>query len=271
VVGEGLRLADALVVATARRSRIALATQQISIDDAYAVQEEVFRRRQLPVAAWKLALTTKASQSAMGVAGPAVGRLATPDIKIGPSAVETAAGPLYAEAELAIVLKQDLPARAQPYDGGEVAAAIGDVYAAIELCTSRFKDDDVSVSLLVADNSFAHALVLGDKLSANWDPRFATAGVVLRRTGSPLVHGSTSAVLGNPLHAMVWLANWLSSRGEGLQRGQVVATGSCTGLVQVSAGDQLQASFANIGEATVSISPRGAAGVIYDYQAWHCR
>ena len=140
----------------------------------------------------------------------------------------------------------------------EVAAAIGDIHAAIELCTSRFENDEVGPGLLVADNAFAHMLVLGNRLGGPWDSRFEALPVTLQRTGAPIVQGSTSAVMDNPLHALVWLANWLSGEGQGLQRGQILATGSCTGVIEVRAGEQVRASFEDMGEAIVTIAPRNA-------------
>ena len=255
MVVDAFQLAEALFVANGEEARIPPPCD-MSIDEGYAVQERSFRLRQAPIAGWKLAVTSKAAQKAMGVDHPVIGRLAAADIKKAPYERKATAGSLYAEAELVVTIARDLPSRIQSYDPSELAAAIGETYAAIELCTSRFDNDDVGSGLLVADNAFAHVLVLGDRLGAAWDGRFETTAVTLRRANQAPVQGSTSAVMGNPLNALAWLADWLSHRGQGLERGQIVATGSCTGVVEVFAGDELRASFANMGEATVAIAPR---------------
>ena len=255
MVVDASQLAEALFIAKGDGARIPPPCD-MSIDQGYAVQERSFRLRQVPIAAWKLALTSKAGQQAMGVDDPVVGRLAATDVKTAPHEDKATPGPLYVEAELVVTVARDLPPRTRSYDPSEVAAAIGPTYAAIELCTSRFDNDDVGAGLLVADNAFAHVLVLGDRLGAAWDGRFAAAAVTLRRASTARVQGSTSAVMGNPLHALAWLANWLSNRGQGLERGQIVATGSCTGVIQIFPGEKLRASFANMGEATVAIASR---------------
>lgn len=258
MIVDGSGWAESFFTAQARETRIALPSHDVSLDEGYSIQERAFRLRQVPIAGWKLALTSAAGQRAAGVEHPVAGRLAATAISAAPREVEMTPGPLYAEAELAITFAQDLPARIEAYRTSEVAAAIGDIHAAIELCTSRFEDDDVGPGMLVADNAFAHMLVLGDRLAAGWDSRFESLPVKLQCTGAPSVDGSTSAVMGNPLHALVWLTNWLSSEGQALQRGQIVATGSCTGVMEVRAGQQLRASFEAMGEANVTIAPRNA-------------
>lgn len=42
---------------------------------------------------------------------------------------------------------------------------------------------------------------------------------------------------------LCWLANHLRGRGHTLERGNIVATGTVTGMTPVSAGDLLYASF----------------------------
>lgn len=251
-------LADCLFDAAATGTKIAVPTRDVSLKNGYSIQERAFRLRQERIAAWKLALTSRAAQTAMGVGHPVVGRLPAAAVHTAPREIEMTRGPLYAEAEIAVTLARDLPARAEAYDANEVATAIGGIHAAIELCTSRFDNDMVGPGLLVADNAFAHMLVLGDRLGGAWDARFAALPVTLRRRDAPSVEGSTSAVMGNPIHALVWLANWLSNQGRGLQRAQIIATGSCTGVVEVRAGQQLRASFEDMGEAVVTIAHRNA-------------
>ena len=252
---DGSNLANSLFLAAANATQIAPPSQDVSVGDGYSVQERAFLLRQVPVAGWKLALTSEAAQRAAGVGHPVAGRLATTAIRIAPHEIEMTAGPLYAEAELAVTIARDLPARAEPYNVHEVAAAIGDIHASIELCTSRYENDDVGPGLLVADNAFAHMLVLGDRLGRGWHTRFEALPVILSRSDARPVQGSTSAVMGNPLHALVWLANWPSARGHGLQAGQIVATGSCTGVVEVRAGEHLRTTFENMAEAVVTIAP----------------
>jgi 2-keto-4-pentenoate hydratase len=249
-------LTEALWVAAGTGILVPAPLDQLSSDAAYRAQEDIFDRRGSRLAGWKLAATSKAAQEAMKLSCPVAGRLATSDVVASHGQVDAVAGTLYAEAELAVTLRSDLPPRPETYREGEVASAIGEVQSAIELCTSRYRNDDVEAGALIADNAFAYRLVLGRRIASEWDPEFNSMAVNLEcGTGAP-VHGSTSAVMGGPLAALVWLANWLSDQRIGLKAGQIVATGSCTGVTRVHAGDTLRARFAGVDSVAVTITPR---------------
>jgi len=253
-------LADALYTCVIEGALIEAPVDPISLDEAYAVQSEVFEKREIQLAGWKLATTSGTAQKAMGLSCPIVGRLAGPDILWARREVEAPRGPVYAEAELAVTLHSNLPARSEPYGAREVAAAIGEVHAAIELCSSRYADDDVDAAPLIADNAFAYRLVLGRALAIGWHPRFAAMTVSLDCGAGRTINGSTAAVMGNPINAVTWLANWLSRRGLGLRSGQVVATGSCTGIVRLDAGDAVRALFAGQEGVAATITSRTPIG-----------
>jgi 2-keto-4-pentenoate hydratase len=268
---EAMELSQALAVARAHSELVESPTRDLALAEAYAVQAHAFAARGEAVAGWKLALTNPVGQARMGVEHPALGRLAAADISWGafqasePPRFEVGPGATYAEAELLVVLVRDLPARLSPYDSAEVAAAIGAVHAGIELCGSRYRDDEVGVGALVADNSFADRLVIGTRLATQWEGRLAHMDVRLEHGDGLSVTGNTDAVMGSPLGAVVWLANWLSARGESLRRGQVVATGSCTGMTRVEPGEVLCARFAGAGEATARMVRREKRGGSHDH------
>ena len=61
-------------------------------------------------------------------------------------------------------------------------------------------------------------------------------------------------MLGNPLRALTWLGNWLARRGEGLKRGQLVSSGSCTGMTELSAEESVVATFGELAKVSVEFS-----------------
>jgi len=69
------------------------------------------------------------------------------------------------------------------------------------------------------------------------------------------VQGSTANVLGHPMRCVTWLANWLARQGEGLERGQWIASGSCTGMVEAATDDLVVARFGNHAQAIVEFTP----------------
>lgn len=252
---DALALADALHGCAKTNFLIPAPRDQLSLGSAYATQERVFEKRGAELAGWKLGLTSEAAQKEMRLSSPIIGRLAASDVVCAERKVESAPGVMYAEAELAVTLHSDLPARSEPYSRNEVVSAIGEVHAAIELCTSRFVDDGVEAAALIADNAFAYRLVLGRTLAMGWNAELASLPVTLDSSAGWSIHGSTAAVMGNPIDAVTWLANWLSSLGQGLNRRQIVATGSCTGVTRVHVGETLRASFAGTEGAAVTIIP----------------
>ena len=237
----------------------------IDLDEAYEIQRRVFGMRAVAVAGWKLGATNRLAQERAGLSSPVVGRLASSDILREETEVESPSGMLYAEAELAVVLQYDLRPRAERYDLSEIESAIGPVYAAIELCTSRYADDDVEAPALVADNAFAYRLVLGRTLGFGWNPRFKSMAVTLDCSAGRSVAGSTAAVMDNPIESVVWLANWLSDCGVGLKCGQVIATGSCTGITEAYPGETARASFGGVESASVTIIRRDETGDLDGY------
>lgn len=260
IASDADALADALHACATTGVLIRPPFDVISLDKAYATQQFVFERRGARLGGWKLGITSELAQREMQLSHPVVGRLAASDMIREPGEVELTPGALYAEAELAVTLNADLQARAKAFGASEVASAIGEIHAAIELCTSRFLDDEIPPAALVADNALAYRLVLGRTLATGWDSRFASMDVALDCGSRPSIRGSTASVMGSPISAVTWLANWLSERGEGLKRGQIIATGSCTGVTRVHAGETVRVFFAGSEGAAITIVPQRRSG-----------
>jgi len=224
---------------------------------AYAAQKAIFIRDHREVAAWKIGLTGEAIRQSLGSESPIAGRLAGASLLRSPGETPAGEGELFAEAELIFEIGRDLPRRAAPYSAADVAAATTGLFAGIELVRSRFDVSDLPLGPLIADNGLAERLVIGDRLADQWDDRFADTAVRLEVARLGAVNGSTAAVMGNPLVAVTWLANWLASEGEGLRSGQFVSSGTCTGVTPVAAGDLVTVEFIGLGTAKVQFTPVG--------------
>jgi len=147
------------------------------------------------------------------------------------------------EAELAFRLGADLPPRALPYTRDEVAGAIAEVLPVIEVAETRLIDWlDASPSALLADLLCHGGLVLGEPapFERAWLD-LAQIEVVMHFDAQVVAH-----TIGEHTHPdvgalLVWLANEGAARGEGLRAGQVVTTGSCTGMLFASQGTAVRA------------------------------
>lgn len=215
-----------------------------NLDEAYRVQSAIARYRGL-TKGFKIGITSVEAQRATGATAPIVGRLASQDIVWGRK--RTVLGEPHlriAEAEVVFEIGADLSSTGAPFSQEQIAKSVSGAFAGIEICNSRFSDvDAVPLTDVVADNSNADLLVVGQRLSDAQMQSLANLSVTLMRAGGAIVHGSTAKVMGDPLASLTWLANWLASRGEGLKRGQLVASGSCTGMTEFAASNVLVATF----------------------------
>ncbi|MEE7464820.1 hypothetical protein MFUR16E_28310 [Methylobacterium fujisawaense] len=71
--------------------------------------------------------------------------------------------------------------------------------------------------------------------------------------GNVVARGYGRDVMGDPLDAVAWLARHLADRGSGLNGGDLVSVGSCTGLAQVLPGQTLLAGFGDFAPVSLSL------------------
>lgn len=222
--------------------------------DAYVAQAVLFAERGVPLAGWKIGLTGEGIRTALGTDSPAAGRLAQADIVRSPAVVAIGSGEFYVEGELIFEMGVRLSAAASPFTPAQVADAVAGLHVGIELVTSRFESTDLPLGVLIADNCMADRLLVGDKVARGWEDRFADMAMTLRGPGDALTRGTTAAVMGNPLLAVTWLANWLAERGMTLEPGQFVSSGTCTGVTAVAPGDHISVDLAGLGGAAVEFT-----------------
>lgn len=226
------------------------------LNEAYETQAAVALLRPMPNAGFKLGLTHEAAQRAADTFAPIVGRLDSVDIRRSLAKIELPEIHLrIVEAEVVFEIGSDLPAGHAPFSEQRVRASLSRAYAGIELCNTRFDESiDPPLPCVVADNSNADLIVVGDALTEQDVDSLANLSVTLQRRDKPDIQGSTQNVLGNPLRAITWLANWLARRGEGLKCGQLISSGSCTGMTQVATEDTVSATFGSGARVCVEFS-----------------
>jgi 2-keto-4-pentenoate hydratase len=225
-----------------------------TLAQAYAIQRKIAACGNLPVMVWKLGLTGREARDAFGADEPTIGRLVASAIYCDRSDVDFVGAEMFAEAELIFEMGDDLPMQDRPYTRDDLCGALKGVYAGIEIVRTRFETSELPLALLIADNSMAHGLLLGRKLAGGWDDRFADLPVSLTRNDEAPVNGSTARVMGNPLDALVWLANWLrENEGSSLRREQLIAAGTCTGVTEIQAGDTIRVTIDGIESARVTL------------------
>lgn len=225
----------------------------ISIEDAYAIQQRMLSRRIAAgeaVIGKKIGVTSKAVQNMLGVHQPDFGWLTDGMVYNEGEAIpmSTLIQP-KAEGEIAFVLKEDI--QGPGVTAADVLRATEGVMACFEIVDSRIRDWKIKIQDTVADNASCGVFVLG---SALVDPRevdLTTCGMVLEQNGEIVVTGAGAATLSSPVNAVVWLINMLGSLGIGLKAGEVVLSGALGAMVPVAAGDSLRVSIGGVGGCSV--------------------
>lgn len=226
------------------------------LEAAYAVQalltgeaEDAGRR----VVGRKVGLTSVAVQKQLGVDQPDYGMLFD-DMGYG-DGEEVPLSRLIqpkVEAEVAFVFERDLDVERPTL--AHVLGAIGYALPAIEIVDSRVRDWKISIYDTIADNASSGLYVLGGSPKKVDALDLRLCGMSLELKGEPVSVGCGAACLGNPLNAVVWLAQTAARTGRPLRAGDTVLSGALGPMVPVKAGDVFEARISGLGRVAAAFS-----------------
>ena len=250
-------LADRLEVARSRRvaiGRLTIDHPGLSIDDAYAVQDEVVRRRierGEHVVGAKLGLTARAKQQQMGVDDPVFGQL----LSGGAHPLNTPF-PLdqliHPRVEPEIVFRIGERLRGPGLGRSEVLDATESVTCGLEIIDSRYADFSFTAVDVIADNTSAASFVTSAHVEAVNDLDLALLGLTLEVDGELVSTATGAATMGHPADAVAALANWLGERGRAIEAGWQIYSGGLTAAVPLRAGARITATFETLGSVSVT-------------------
>lgn len=153
------------------------------------------------------------------------------------------------EVEVALRVGRDIDPQGRLLPQQELAAAFDAVLPVIEVVESRLDDRQGSDPLAqLADLQSHGALILGAPsafLPADVDLRSIEARLAFDGEVVAVTHGGNPAEELWPM--LAWLALHCAQRGQPLRRGQIVTTGSCTGMLFAPAGTLVQGHLPGIG------------------------
>ncbi|MDO6446952.1 hydratase [Colwellia sp. 1_MG-2023] len=156
------------------------------------------------------------------------------------------------EPEVCFVLNQDLPVKTGDYSEAEIIEAIGSAHMALELMQSRFSEDaEQSFYESLADCMLNQGVFVGpeiDKKTAIALKKIkinVTQGDELRKLDG--VHPNDRAIDG-----LIWLVNYMNSRGLSLKAGAAIITGSFKGIVNMAFDIETSIEYEGIGEYSVT-------------------
>jgi 2-oxopent-4-enoate/cis-2-oxohex-4-enoate hydratase len=243
----------------ALRSRVTVAPitdriDDITVADAYHISLRMLNRRVESdgetVVGKKIGVTSAPVQEMLGVFQPDFGFL-TDAMHCADGADIQIEGNLIApraEGEIAFRLKKDLVGPGITEQ--DVLDATETIMPCFEIVDSRIDDWKIKIQDTVSDNASCGVFTLG---SNEVDPReldLPNLKMKVFKNGELHSEGYGSAVQGNPLTAVAWLANTLGEFGIPFKAGEVILSGSLVPLIPVVAGDEMHLELEGVGTAS---------------------
>ncbi len=253
------KLLDAEVTRT-QTGVISVAHPDITMDEAYAIQDAFVAAKQAGGAmrkGWKIGLTSRAMQMALGIDIPDSGILF--DDMFFDHGGHVPRGRFIEpriEAEIAFILGEDLAGADVTREA--VLAATDWVAPAIEILDTRIKRVDPDsgaprkVFDTIADNAANAGIVLGDKKHSPDAFDLRWVGAVVARDGTVEETGLGAGVLNDPTMGIVWLVQRLAQYGQGLSAGDVVLSGSFIRPIEAPSGSVFAADYGAFGRVDVT-------------------
>lgn len=247
-------LGEELYTALRSQSTLAPLTQRetaITIEDAYHISLRMVNLRLERdgecIVGKKIGVTSKPVQDMLGVFQPDFGFLTNAmeypdgsDIAIAGNMIQP-----RAEGEIAFRLKKDLVGPGVTEQ--DVLDATATIMPCFEIVDSRIHDWKIRIQDTVADNASCGVYVLGRNEVDPRDFDLPNLKMTIHKNGVFHSEGLGSAVQGNPLTAVAWLANTLGEFGIPFKAGEVILSGSLAPLIPVVAGDEMSLEIEGIG------------------------
>jgi 2-oxo-hept-3-ene-1,7-dioate hydratase len=260
---DHVRAADDLLRAERSGEQIGLLTQRhpdMGMDDAYAIQNAIYRAKVAQgrsVVGWKIGLTSKAMQYALGIEIPDSGILFD-DMVFSDGAIVPNGRFIQPriEAEIAFVMKS--PIGGADVSRNDVLSATDYVAPSIEILDTRVVRMDTetgkarTVFDTISDNAANAGVVLGSERHSvdAFDLRWV--GAITSRNDEVEETGLGAGVLNDPVESVVWLARRMAQYGQSIEPGQIILSGSFIRPIECPAGAEIYADFGSFGTVNIA-------------------
>ncbi len=219
---------------------------ELSLEEAYRVQELSVQRRQErgeQLAGIKMGFTSRAKMQQMGLSQMIWGCL-TDAMRVEDGGEISFAKYVHPriEPEVAFLMKSQLFG---PVSGMEALSAVEAVAPAVEIIDSRYENFKFNLSDVVADNSSSSGFVVGQWHSP--DTAIDNLGMLLEINGRPIQIGSSAAILGHPVRALVAASRLVEKANLALEPGWIIMAGGATAAHALSVGDCVRNCVQSLG------------------------
>ncbi|WP_168878694.1 2-keto-4-pentenoate hydratase [Rhizobium sp. P28RR-XV] len=157
-------------------------------------------------------------------------------------------GTIGVQCEFVFTMLRSFPDERERISLSGVADAIMSCRPAIGVIGRRTRQVIAGANPAIADFGLHVATLCGEHAERGEAGDFAGIEVTTFLFQQTMLSGNSSSVMGNPLNAVAWLAGELAANGRQLEPSDIVATGSCTPILQVRAGQHLAADFGPLGQ-----------------------
>lgn len=234
----------------------------MTMDDAYAVQKALVAAKTAAgrkVIGWKIGLTSRAMQDALGIDVPDSGVLFDDmDFASGTTIPQGRFIQPRVEAEIAFVMKSPLSSNKLTRDA--VIAATDYVAPALEILDTRILRRDPATGQTrnvldtISDNAANAGIVMGTQRHAIDAHDLRWIGAIVQRDGIVEETGLGAGVLNDPVESVLWLARRMAHYGQRITAGQVILSGSFIRPIEAPNGAQINADFGAFGSVSVSFA-----------------
>ncbi|WP_253183438.1 2-keto-4-pentenoate hydratase [Sphingobium phenoxybenzoativorans] len=224
----------------------------LSLEDAYMVQQGLFKRRTdrgERIVGFKMGFTSVAKMKQMGVSDQIIGQLSD-RMRIGAEGLSLSSF-VHPRVEPEIAFRLGAPLSGD-ISRDHALASIDAVAPAIEIIDSRYRDFKFSLADVIADNSSSAAFAIGQWRDPGLD--LSDAHMTME-VGGERFTGSSSAILGDPVLAIVSAARLVKEIGSRLEAGMIILAGAATEAVAIGAPGPVRLDVAALGSVEFTVNP----------------
>ncbi|MDS9473120.1 2-keto-4-pentenoate hydratase [Sporosarcina pasteurii] len=223
-------------------------------ETAYLVQEKLIHQKcaskNTEVAGYKISMTSAETQAIANTDEPAYGTLLSTHILHSGESISLSSmfAPLI-EPEIMFVLTDDL----SPGASEDEIIKKSKICAGIEIPDARYIDwfPNFSLSDLLCDNTATGLVVLAEPIEPFSIKAFEQIKMELFHDGEKISEGLSSAVLGNPVSSVAWLARKLAKKNKTLKKDMIISSGTFISPLVAKEGTY-KVSYSDIGEVEVT-------------------